>query len=192
MGKEKKWKRTNGILRQFGFAYFINLYQGRVYFRVSVFIPVRVVVEKGYTRFVGKNVTGRRKRLRLHKVYTYIHIFLIRITSRVDLAMSVGPSFRMNAEISETIRARLFTFLIRITSRVDLVMSVCRMNALISQTIGAWGFWVRFLSFLRSTRLLREYFFRFRKLCYTTFYIMVTLTDQRSIILSLIPYFWQW
>jgi len=40
-------------------------------------------------------VTGRRKRFRPHKVY----IFLIRINSRVD------PSVRMNAEISETIRA---------------------------------------------------------------------------------------
>jgi len=36
-----------------------------------------------------------------HKVY----IFLIMITSRIDLAMSVCPSDRMNAEISETIRA---------------------------------------------------------------------------------------
>jgi len=104
MGKEKKWKRTNGILRQFGFAYFINLYQGRVYFRVSVFIPVRVVVEKGYTRFVGKNVTGRRKRLRLHKVYTYIHIFLIRITSRVDLAMSVCPCERFDLANYRSVR----------------------------------------------------------------------------------------
>jgi len=33
-------------------------------------------------------------------------MFLIRITSRVDLAMSVCPSVRMNAEISETLRAR--------------------------------------------------------------------------------------
>jgi len=36
--------------------------------------------------------------------------FLIRITSRVDLAMSVCPSVRINAEISETIRARLLRF----------------------------------------------------------------------------------
>jgi len=55
---------------------------------------------KGYTRFVGKYVTGRRKRFRPHKVY----IFLIRIISRVDLAMSVCPSVRMNAEISESMR----------------------------------------------------------------------------------------
>jgi len=58
---------------------------------------------KGYTRFVGKYVTGRRKRFRPHKVY----IFLIRITSRVDLAMSVCPSVRMNAEISETMRVTI-------------------------------------------------------------------------------------
>jgi len=49
-----------------------------------IFIPVTRRV-KGYTRFVGKYVTGRGKRFRPHKVY----IFLIRITSRVDLAMSV-------------------------------------------------------------------------------------------------------
>jgi len=70
-----------------------------------VFIPVTRRV-KGNTRFVGKYVTGRRKRFRPHKVY----IFLIRITSRVDLAMSVCPCVRMNAEISETIGARLFRF----------------------------------------------------------------------------------
>jgi len=40
---------------------------------------------KGYTRFVEKNLSGRRNRFRRHKVY----IFLIRITNRVDLAMSV-------------------------------------------------------------------------------------------------------
>jgi len=53
----------------------------------KLIIPVTRRV-KGYTRFVGKYVTGRRKRFRSHKVY----IFLIRITSRVDLAMSVCPS----------------------------------------------------------------------------------------------------
>jgi len=68
-------------------------------------IPVTRRV-KGYTRFVGKYVTGRRKHFRPHKLY----IFLIRITSRVDLAMSVCPFVRMNAEISETIRARLLGF----------------------------------------------------------------------------------
>jgi len=51
------------------------------------FIPVARRV-KGYTRFVGKYVTGRRNLFRTHKEY----IFLIRITSRVDLAMSVCPS----------------------------------------------------------------------------------------------------
>jgi len=56
-----------------------------------VFIPVTRRV-KGYTRFVGKYVTGRRKRFRPHKVY----IFLIRNTSRVDLAMSVCPSDRLS------------------------------------------------------------------------------------------------
>jgi len=60
-------------------------------------------IVKGYTRFVGKYITGRRKRFRPHKVY----IFPIRITSRVDLAMSVCPSVLMNAEISETIRATI-------------------------------------------------------------------------------------
>jgi len=71
-------------------------------------IPVTRRV-KGYTRFVGKYVTGRRKRFRSHKVY----IFLIRITSRVDLAMSVSRPHKV------------YIFLIGITSRVDLAMSVC-------------------------------------------------------------------
>jgi len=52
----------------------------------KLFIPVTRRV-KAYTRFVGKYVTGRRKRFRPHK----IDIFFIRITSRVDLAMSVCP-----------------------------------------------------------------------------------------------------
>jgi len=64
-----------------------------------IFIPVTRTA-KGYTRFVRKYVTGRRKRFQPHKVY----IFLIRIRSRVDLARSVCLSVRMNAE---TIRARL-------------------------------------------------------------------------------------
>jgi len=58
---------------------------------------------KGYTRLVGKYVTGGRKRFRPHKV----NIFLIRITSRVDLAKSVCSSVRINAEISETIQATI-------------------------------------------------------------------------------------
>jgi len=53
---------------------------------VAVVIPATCRV-KGYTRLVGKYVTGRRKRFPPHKVF----IFLIRITSRVDLAMSVCP-----------------------------------------------------------------------------------------------------
>jgi len=56
--------------------------------RVGVAICIQVTRRvKGYTRFVGKYVTGRRKRFRLHKIY----IFLSRITSRVDLTMSVCP-----------------------------------------------------------------------------------------------------
>jgi len=38
-----------------------------------------------------------------HKVL----IFLIRITSRVDLAMSVYPSIRMNSVTSETLKATI-------------------------------------------------------------------------------------
>jgi len=45
----------------------------------------------------------QKQRFRPHKVY----IFLIRIPSRVDLAMSVCRSVRMNVEISETIRATI-------------------------------------------------------------------------------------
>jgi len=44
-----------------------------------------------YTLLV-KYVTYRRKRFRLYKVY----IFLFRNTSRVDLAMSIWPSVRIN------------------------------------------------------------------------------------------------
>jgi len=51
-----------------------------------VIIPVTRRV-KGYTRLVGKYVTGRRKRFRPDKLY----IFLIRIINGVDLAMSVCP-----------------------------------------------------------------------------------------------------
>jgi len=65
---------------------------------LPLFIPVTRRV-KGYTRSVGKYVTGIRKRIRPHKVY----IFLIRIR------LSVCFSVRMNAEISETIRARLLS-----------------------------------------------------------------------------------
>jgi len=38
--------------------------------RFFIFIPVTRRV-KGYTRFVGKYVTGRRKRFRPHKVCIY-------------------------------------------------------------------------------------------------------------------------
>jgi len=57
------------------------------YYNINIPVTRRV---KGYTIFVRKYVTGRRMRLRPHKVY----IFLIRITSRVDLAMSVRPPVR--------------------------------------------------------------------------------------------------
>jgi len=49
-------------------------------------------------------------RFRPYKEY----IFLSRITSRVDLAMSVCPSVRMNAEISETIKATVLGFGIQV------------------------------------------------------------------------------
>jgi len=51
-----------------------------------VVIPVTRRVN-GYIRLVRKYVTGSRKRFWPYKVY----IMLIRITSRVDLAMSVCP-----------------------------------------------------------------------------------------------------
>jgi len=56
---------------------------------IIVIIPVTRRV-KGYTRFVGKYVTGRRKRFRPHNVY-----------SRVDLAMSVCPSVRLSVRPDE-------------------------------------------------------------------------------------------
>jgi len=71
----------------------------------AIFIPVTRRV-KGYTRLVGKYVTGRRKRFWPHKVY----MFLIRITSRVDLAIFVWPSVLLNAGNSETLRAIWFKF----------------------------------------------------------------------------------
>jgi len=73
----------------------------RLYRFLLSFIPVTCRV-KGYTKFVGKYVTGRRMRFRPYKVY----IFLINITSRIDLAMSV----QINAEISETTRTRKLVF----------------------------------------------------------------------------------
>jgi len=59
----------------------------------SGIIPATLWV-KGYTRFVRKYVTGKRKRFRPHKVYK----FLFRITSWVDLAMSVCPYERWDLE----------------------------------------------------------------------------------------------
>jgi len=91
-----------------------------------MFITVTRTV-KGYTRFVGKYVTGRRKRFRPHKVY----IFLIRITSRVDLAMSVCPFVQMKrSEISETIRARLLRFGVQIPELNDAHNFHARINIL--------------------------------------------------------------
>jgi len=50
--------------------------------------------------------------------------------------MSVCPSVRMNAETSETIRARLLRFGVRLSVCPSVRLSV-RMNAEISQTMGA-------------------------------------------------------
>jgi len=72
------------------------------YYNINIPVTRRV---KGYTIFVRKYVTGRRMRLRTRFVGKYvtgtrkrfqliIYIFLIRITSRVDLAMSVRPPVR--------------------------------------------------------------------------------------------------
>jgi len=56
-----------------------------------VVIPVTCRV-KGYIRYVGKYVNGIRKRLRSCKV----HRFLIRITGRVELAMSTSKCYINN------------------------------------------------------------------------------------------------
>jgi len=66
---------------EFQYDAYIHTY---LYSHSNIFIPVTRRV-KGYTRLVGKYVTSRRKRFLPHKVY----ILLIRITSRVDIAMSV-------------------------------------------------------------------------------------------------------
>jgi len=55
---------------------------------------------KGYIVFGEKYVTGRRKRLRPYRVGIF------RITSLVDLAISVSPSVCVNAVIAETIKGR--------------------------------------------------------------------------------------
>jgi len=103
-------------------------------FLMFLFIPVTRRV-KGYTRFVGKYVTGRGKRFRPHKVY----IFLIRITSRVDLAMSVCPSV--------------------LSDRLSVCPSVCPSGwTLRSRKLWELGYWdlaCRFLSFLRSASLFQ-------------------------------------
>jgi len=59
---------------------------GKKFWKNNIFIPVTRRV-KGYTRFVGRYATGRRKQFRPYKAY----IFLIRITSRVDVRLSVRP-----------------------------------------------------------------------------------------------------
>jgi len=121
-----------------------------------IFIPVTRKV-KGYTRFVGKYVTRRRKRFRPHKVY----IFLIRTTSRKKEAfptpkvytwsgdhcesisshvrLSVRPSVRMNAEISETMREGYWDLAFRFLSFL----------------LGYWDLACRFLSFLLSASLFQ-------------------------------------
>jgi len=144
----------------------------------SPFIPVTRRV-KGYTRFVGKYVTGRRNLFRPHKVL----IFLNR---------------RISAEISETIRARIlgfgipvipvtrrvkgytrfvgkyvtgirnlfrphkvYIFFIRITSRVNIAMSVClsvgwTLRSRKLYELGYWDLACRFLSFLRTASLFQQ------------------------------------
>jgi len=69
-----------------------------IYLLLLLFIFVTRIVKR-YNRFIGKYVTGRRKSFRLHKKTGRRkrfrphkeYIFLIRITSRVDLAMSICP-----------------------------------------------------------------------------------------------------
>jgi len=59
-------------------------------------------------------------------------MFLIRITSRVDLAMSVYPSVRMNDEISETIRASILGLgmqIPEIPAQRKFVSEMCHSNA---------------------------------------------------------------
>jgi len=87
--------------------------------RLSIFISVTRRV-KGYIRFDENYVTDRRKRLRPYKVY----IFLIRINSPVDLALSV----RMNVEISETIKARGLRLSIQILETLMGRMFVVPLN----------------------------------------------------------------
>jgi len=84
------------------------------YYPFYVLIPVTRRV-KAYNRFVEKYVTGTKKRFRLYKVY----IVLIRINSRVDLAMSICPTVRMNVDISGTIKVRRLRFSIQILKSIN-------------------------------------------------------------------------
>jgi len=91
----------------------------------------------GLTRFVGKYVTGRRKRFRPHKVYI--------LTSRVDLAMSFCPSVRLSVRMNAEI------------SRSSLSVSLCvRVNAEISETIRArlLGFGIQVPEFLAQRKFV--------------------------------------
>jgi len=82
---QSKWEIQNDLQVSDYFLIITTLFP-KAYYKNSTdpFLNVTRRV-KWYTRFVKKFVTGRRKRFRLYKVY----IFLMRINSRVDLAMSV-------------------------------------------------------------------------------------------------------
>jgi len=68
---------------------------------------------KGFIISVGKYVTGKRNLFRPYILY----IFLIRITSRFDLSMSICVVIRMNAGFSETLRARMLALSVRSTAK---------------------------------------------------------------------------
>jgi len=68
------------------FPELLYLHPSRTLMSLLVIMPGTRRVKR-YTRFVGKYVPGRRKHFRPHKVY----IFLIRITNRFDLVISVCP-----------------------------------------------------------------------------------------------------
>jgi len=76
------------------------------------FIPVTRRL-KGYTSCVRKYETGIRKRFRPYEVF----IFLVRNTSRLDLAMSACP---FETEISETIIPREFAWFLRFWDSASL------------------------------------------------------------------------
>jgi len=94
---------------------------------------------KGYTRFVAKSVTDRRKCFRPHNIY----IFLIRITSRVDLGMPVCPYVRWDLENYQRYRVPI--------SYLDSVplnaAQVCYANIQAAQTCGAHNKCQRLLSY---------------------------------------------